>query len=242
MRDYGPTTYGDRIAGRYDEWFGEYDEACIDLLAGLAGGGPALELGIGTGRIALPLAGRGIRMEGIDSSAAMVSVLRSKPGGNSITVEMGDFAEIRLPGPWPLVFSVFNTFFGLPTQEDQLRCFRSVAGKLAPGGAFLLSLFVPDVARFTKNQAVKAIDVGTDEIALEVTEHDPADQVIRSQRVMIAGGSVQLYPVMIRYAWPSELDLMARLAGLRLRHRWGGWRMEPFGPSSTSHISIYEKA
>jgi SAM-dependent methyltransferase len=241
MPGYGISTYGDRIAGRYDEWHGSYEQECIDLLAELAGDGPALELGIGTGRIALPLAARGIPVDGIDSSTAMVDRLRDKPGGDAIHVVMGDFSDVPVAGSYRLVFVVFNTFFGLLTQEDQEKCFRNVAGRLAPGGAFLLDLFVPDPARFDSGQTVRALEVGEDEIALEATRHDPSSQLITSQRIMLREGSVALYPVKIRYAWPSEVDLMARLAGLRLRDRWAGWKKERFDTSSTRHISVYER-
>jgi SAM-dependent methyltransferase len=242
LSEYGPSTYGDRIAGRYDEWYGDFDGACIDLLAELSGPGPVLELGIGTGRIALPLSARGIRIEGIDASSAMVAKLRARPGGETIPVAMGDFAEVRVDGRYSLVFIVFNTFFGLLTQEDQKKCFRNTASRLAPGGTFLLDLFVPDPARFESNQTVRAIDVGEDEVALETTRYDPVRQLITSQRIMLRNGAAELYPVMVRYAWPSELDLMAELAGMRLRDRWAGWKKEPFGSSSTRHISVYERA
>jgi SAM-dependent methyltransferase len=225
MSGYGPSTYGDRIAERYDSWHGSFDEACIDLLAELAGGGPVLELGIGTGRIALPLAVRGIPVEGIDSSEAMVERMRSKPGGASIPVVVDDFAEVRAEGSYSLVFVVFNTFFGLLTQEDQKKCFRNVARRLAPGGSFLLELFVPDLCRFDSGQTVRAIGVDEGEVSLEATRHDRSAQLVTSQRVVL-----------------REVDLMAELAGLTLRHRWAGWRKEPFGPDSTRHVSVYGKA
>src|SRR5919198_176202 len=189
MTDYDAATYGERIADVYDARYGGRldTDATVAFLAELAAGGPVLELGIGTGRVALPLAERGVEIHGIDASEAMVVRLRAKPGGSDIPVTIGDFAEVGVEGQFSLVFVVFNTFFALLTQDDQVR------------------------------------------------------QRITAQHVVIGGDGIRLYPVRLRYAWPSELDLMARLAGLRLRERWGGWRREPFSASSTQHVSVYER-
>jgi SAM-dependent methyltransferase len=241
MGDYDVSTYGDRIADVYDQWVAlptDENEA-VDFLAPLAGTGIALELGIGTGRVALPLAARGVEVHGLDASEAMVAKLRAKPGGADIPVTMGDFAEVRAEGPFSLVFSVFNTFFGLLTQEDQVRCFQEVSRKLSPEGAFVLQLFVPDPTRFIRGQRTETMQAEPDHVHIAVARHDPLEQRVRSQHVLISERGVKLYPVRLRYAWPSELDLMARLAGLRLRERWSGWKRQPFTEESTTHISVY---
>ena len=241
MEENIATTYGDHLADVYDQWFGSYEDAAIETLAELARGGPALELGIGTGRIALPLAAKGVEVHGIDASAAMISKLRARPRGESIPVTTGDFAEVGVEGKFSLVFVVFNTFFALLTQEDQVRCFRNVAARLTEGGVFLIEAFVPDVARFTAGQSVRAFTVEAERVSLQVAQHDPARQRIKSQHVVFIGNESRLYPVEVRYAWPSELDLMAQLAGLRLRHRWGGWGREEFDSRSEKHVSVYER-
>jgi SAM-dependent methyltransferase len=239
--EYGPATYGDRIADCYDDLYSAPEDGSIDLLVELAGSGPVLELGIGTGRMALPLAARGVRIEGVDASEAMVAKMRSKPGGSGIPVHIGDFSGVPAAGPYSLVFVAFNTFFGLLSREDQTRCFSATSARLQSGGLFLLEVFVPDLSRFSANQTVRAIDVGVDSVALEVSRYDPRTQVVDSQRVLIAGDGVKLYPVKVRYAWPAELDLMAESAGMQLKHRWSGWMREPFGPDSRRHISVYER-
>jgi SAM-dependent methyltransferase len=244
MEHYRPETYGDRIADVYDAMMaGLPDPAdCVDRLAELAGAGPALELGIGTGRVALPLATRGVPVHGIDASAAMVERLRAKPGGDAIPVTFGDFAGVPVEGRYRLVYVVFNTFFALLTQDDQLRCFAGVADRLAPGGAFLVSGFVPDLTLYSGGQSVRTTEVGLDRARLDLARHDPVAQRVDFQHVLLTEAGVRLYPGALRYAWPSELDLMARLAGLRLRERWGGWRREPFGADSGLHVSVYEHA
>jgi len=242
--EYGPSTYGDRIAGVYDEWFGlptDTDQA-VEFLAGMAGNGPVLELGIGTGRIALPLVERGIEVHGVDASRAMVARLRDKPGGDRITVSLGNFADVGelVDGSFSLVFAVFNTFFGLLTQDDQVWCFDGVGRHLADGGVFLMQAFVPDLTRFDRGQRVEAMDVGTDVVHLEASRCDPVNQRVTSQHMVIEEGRTRLFPVSLRFAFPPELDLMARLAGLRLRERWGGWDRRPFDSSSQQHISVWE--
>jgi SAM-dependent methyltransferase len=244
MEGYRPETYGDRIADVYDAMMAGLPDPtdCVDRLAELAGPGPALELGIGTGRVALPLAARGVRVHGIDASAAMVERLRAKPGGDRVEVTLGDFAEVPVEGSYPLVYAVFNTFFGLLTQDDQLRCFAEVGGHLAPGGAFVLQGFVPDQSLHPGGQSVRTSHLGLDHVRLDLARHDPVAQRVDFQHVLLTEDGIRLYPGAIRYAWPSELDLMARLAGLRLRERWGGWRREPFGADSGLHVSVYEHA
>lgn len=244
MTGRDPSTYGDRIADVYDEWFGapEDAEAAAGFLSGLAGPGPALELGIGTGRVALPLLRRGTAVHGIDASEAMVERLRAKPGGGDVPVTFGDFAEVDVGDAFTLVHVVFNTFFALLTQEDQIRCFANVARRLDTGGMFVVQTFVPDPARFVSDQLARTKRVGADEAVLECSRHDPVRQRIDSQNVVMRESGARLYPVSIRYAWPPELDLMARLAGLRLRERWADWSRSPFNARSGGHVSVYERA
>lgn len=238
--NYSNETYGDRMAGIYDEWFPDYDSHAIDALAELAQGGRALELGVGTGRIAMPLAAKGVEVHGIDAAESMIAQLRAKPGSERVTVTQGNFAEIAVDGKFSLVYIVFNTLFALTTQDEQVQCFRSVAAHLAPGGCFVVEAFVPDPRRFTGGQVNWATRVTTDLVELDVGHHDAASQRVVSQKVVFNEGNVHLYPLQIRYVWPSELDLMAQLAGLRLRERWSSWKRDSFTSESTKHISIYE--
>jgi SAM-dependent methyltransferase len=242
MSQYEASTYGDRIAEIYDRSrrLARTTDASVAFLAAIAGRGPVLELGIGTGRIALPLAARGIEVHGIDASTAMVAKLREKGGGERIPVTIGDFAEVRVDGQFSLIFVVFNTFFALMSHEKQIRCFAKVARHLTDDGIFVIEAFMPDPSRFDHRQRVAAVDVDTDGAQLEVSVHDPIRQEIISQHVFVSDQGVRLYPVQLRYAWPAELDLMARLAGLRLQARFGGWGREPFIAESQSHISVYE--
>jgi SAM-dependent methyltransferase len=242
MDTYDISTYGERIAEIYDELHTSYDAAAVSTLTQLAGNGRVLELGIGTGRIALPLAKDGLELHGIDASAAMISKLRAKPGGDSIAVTMGDFADVKVGGEFSLIFVVFNTFFVLRSQEEQVRCFRNVAKRLGKDGVFLLEAFVPDMTRFDRDQNVSATRVTSEHVRLDVSDHDPLEQRVNSQHLFITGEGIKLYPVQIRYAWPSELDLMAQLAGLRLKWRWSGWQRESFTARSEKHISVYERA
>src|SRR5918911_134762 len=211
--DYDAATYGERIAEVYDAWPGvpADTDATVAFLAARAGGGPALELGIGTGRVALPLAARGVQVHGVDASPAMVARLRAKPGGDAVPVELGDFAEVHTPGPFTLVFVVFNTLFGLLDQDAQVRCFARVAERLRPGGRFVVEAFVPDLGRFDRGQRTGTTAVSVDEVRLDASIHDPVQQVVRTNHVYIRAGSLEMFPVAIRYAWPSELDLMARI-------------------------------
>jgi len=243
MEDYGPETYGDRIADVYDDWYGGAafleTEASVELLAELAGDGPVLELAIGTGRLALPLTERGIEVHGVDASEAMVARLREKPGGERIPVTMGDFADVPVDGSYPLIFVAFNTLFALLTQEDQLRCFANAAAHLAGDGVFLIEVFFPDLGRFDRNQRFQTNSVDPTEVSLDASRHDALAQRVDSVHVVLRESGTKLYPVNLRYAFPSELDLMARLAGLELKHRWGGWQREPFDEDSRRHVSVY---
>lgn len=246
MHGYDPGTYGDRWAGVYDDrtraTIGETaTSAAVDTLAELAPDGRILELGIGTGRIALPLATRGFDVHGIDASPAMVARLRDKPGGGAIPVSIGDFADVDVDGAFGLVAVVFNTFFGLASQDDQVRCFANVAQRLTQRGVFVIEAVVPDVARFVDGQSVRTSQVDGDEVGLVAERHDSVAQTIDITHIAISAHGTHLLPVRFRYAWPGELDLMARLAGLRLRHRWAGWDRSAFTASSTSHVSVYTR-
>jgi SAM-dependent methyltransferase len=245
MDDYRPETYGDRVADLYDRMTAAMPDPvdCVDRLAELAGPGPALELGIGTGRVALTLAARGVEVHGIDASAAMVDRLRAKPGGDAIPVTIGDFADVPVEGGYRLVYAVFNTFFSLLTQDDQVRCFQAVADRLTPDGAFALELFVPDPTLHPGGQSARVRHLDLDLARLDLALHDPVAQRVDFQSVLLAADGVRLLPGSVRYAWPAELDLMARLAGLRLRERWGGWRREPYtGSTSSLYVAVYEHA
>ncbi len=243
MDDYGASTYGDRVADVYDEMVVEMGldtEGTVELLAELGGEGPALELAIGTGRIALPLRDRGIRIHGIDASEAMVAKLREKAGGTEVPVTIGDFADVPVDGRYRLIFVVFNTLWALLSQEDQTRCVRNVAKHLTPDGVFVVEAFVPDPARFDRGQRIHARTVASRRVVLEASTHDPAAQRVSAQQIVLEdGGEIRMYPVEIRYLWPSELDLMAQLADLRLRERWGGWYREPY-TGEGRHVSVYE--
>lgn len=243
MQGYGPETYGDRIAGVYDDLYEEvFDkEATATFLAERAGPGPALELAIGTGRVALPLRAKGVQVEGIDVSEQMVARLRAKPGGTEMKVTMGDFADVGVEGRFPLIYLVFNTLFALYTQEDQIRCFANVAEHLTEDGVFVTETFVPDLSRFERHQGVNVNDVELDEVMFDVARHDPVTQTIKTQHVFIRDGVVKTYPIFLRYAWPPEMDLMARVAGLALRERYANFKMDPFTSDSQGHVSVYGK-
>lgn len=240
MNFYSDETYGERAAGVYDDWFTTADPYGIELLAELAGNGRALELGIGTGRFALPLAAKNVKVSGIDAAPSMVERLKAKPGSDKIDVTLGNFADVAVQGPFDLIYVVFNTIFALGSQSEQVRCFRNVATHLTKEGCFLIEAFVPNLNRFNGGQVNWATKVTEDVVELDVGQHDAVNQRVISQKVVLTDGSVKLYPVQIRYAWPAELDLMAQLAGLRLRERWSSWQRTPFDAQSGKHISIYE--
>lgn len=235
--------FDEQVAARYDETEAErFDEGaidpCVDLLAELAGGGRALELGIGTGRIALPLARRGIQVHGIDLSTAMVARLREKPGGEDLPVTIGDFATTRVEGSFSLVYLVYNTIMNLTTQAAQVACFRNVAAHLGPGGRFLIEVMVPQLRRLPPGDRYQVFH-GSAEY-LGVDEYDVATQGLVSHHVEAVDDRVERTSMPFRYVWPSELDLMAELAGMRLQERWGGWGREPFTSESRSHVSVWE--
>jgi SAM-dependent methyltransferase len=243
---YDPERYGRTWAEIYDDIamitpLSPVD-AVADVIAELAGGGQVLELAIGTGRLALPIAARGVEIHGVDASAAMVDRMRAKPGGADIPVTMGDFADPLPAGPWAVVLLAFNTLFALPDQDRQLDCFREVAAVLADDGVFVVECFVPDLGRFDRDQRVGAIPAQGDGIRIEVSLHDPVAQTVTTKQLVIEEGEApRILPVDIRYAWPTEIDLMARLAGLELRQRWGSFAREPFTAASPTHVSVYAR-
>ncbi len=240
MHDYSKNTYGAEWADDYDEIFSSVAPGMVDRLFELSGKGPVLELAIGTGRVALPLISRGIEVRGIDISTEMVERMRQKPGGAEIEVTMGDFAEVDVEGKFSLIYLIFNTIFGLLSQRDQVRCFANVARHLLAGGRFVIEAFVPDLARFDRGQRVQANKVERDRVILDMSQHDLAKQLVTAQWVELSPSGIKLRPVVVRYAWPSELDLMGELAGLELEDRWGGWEREPFTNDSSRHVSVYK--
>ncbi|NOY55206.1 MAG: class I SAM-dependent methyltransferase [Actinobacteria bacterium] len=243
MDGYEASTYGDRIAGVYDDLYAQLDPGdAVALLSDLAGAGPVLELGIGTGRVALPLRARGVEVHGVDASTAMVARLREKPGGADIPVVIGDFADVPVEGSFSLIYAAFNTFFALLTRDDQMRCFRQVANRLLPGGRFLIETFIPDLTRFDRGQRTYVTEIEPESVTLNVDLHDQANQLVRSQKIVLSKDSIDFFPVTIRYAYPAELDLMARLAGLDLEHRWEDWKRHAFTARSEQHLSIYRKS
>jgi len=239
MKDYQDSTYGQRIAGIYDELYAGFDPAMIELLSDFASQGSALELGIGTGRVAIPLQEKGVLIHGVDASEAMISVLRTKTNGDKIEVLMSSFADFEIDKHFNLIYIVANTFFALLTQKEQIQCFRSVKQHLSSDGVFVLEVFVPEPGRFINHQTVRTSNLLTDRVDLEVSSHDPVSQQVTSQHVMLSEEGIHFYPVKLRYAWPSELDLMAQIAGLSLRHRWGSWLKAEFSKDSQKHISVY---
>lgn len=236
--------FGQEVAGRYDDAVGEmFDpvrvEPAIDFLAGLADGGPALELGIGTGRLALPLAARGVAVHGVDLSSAMVERLRAKPGGAEIPITIGDFASTKLTETFRLAYLVFNTVMNLTTAEQQVACFQNVAAHLEVGGRFVIEVSVPQLQRLPPGETVRAFDVSDDHLGFD--EYDTASQRLVSHHFSKVNGNWKLRSIPFRYVWPSELDLMARLAGMKLCERWGGWQRDPFTDRSVEHISVWQK-
>ena len=241
--DYTASTYGDRMAEAYDSFYAPVDvELRMDVLEELAAGGRALELGIGPGSFALPLASRGVEVHGIDVSEAMVEQLRAKERGASVPVTRGNYADVDVEGTFSLIYVLNNTLFMLTEQEEQVRCFENVAAHLDGSGVFLVDAFVPDVTRFDRGQEVRARLPDLETVRLDVSTHDPMNQLVDFRHVLVSEAGIRVYPAQLRYAWPSELDLMARLAGLRLRERWGDWDRLPFSSRSEGHVSVYERA
>ena len=243
MKGYGPRTYGELNADRYDSMYEVAMEAetnlSVETLAELAAGGRVLEMAIGTGRVALQLAARGLSVHGIEASEEMAAKLREKPGGSDIPVVIGDMAETRSDGVFDLVYLVFNTIFNLTTQEAQVRCFRNAARHLRPEGVFVIETVVPDLSDYVDGQRMKGSWVNMDSARFEIAIHDPVAQTVEFQRVVINESGTRMTPHFMRYAWPSELDLMAQLAGLERRERWAWWDRSPFTADSKSHVTVY---
>jgi SAM-dependent methyltransferase len=240
-----PENYFDEpVAARYDRdaadlFAPEVVEPVVSFLAGLAGEGAALELGIGTGRIAVPLHRTGVPVHGIDLSPAMVERLRAKPGADGIGVTIGDFATTRVRGTFRLAYLVFNTIMNLTTQDAQVDCFRNVAAHLGPGGCFVIEVGIPALQRLPPGETVRAFTVGPTRLGFD--EYDIAAQILYSHHYWVEDGRLEVSSAPFRYVWPAELDLMARLAGMTLRERWGGWNREPFTAECTTHVSVWQK-
>jgi SAM-dependent methyltransferase len=237
--------FDERIAESYEaKWPNLFEPAVIDpvvsFLADLAGSGAALELGIGTGRIALPLSQRGVRVHGIDLSPAMIAQLRAKPGAGDIDVTTGDFATTTVGGTFKLAYLVRNTIENLTTQDEQVECFRNIAAQLEPGGCFVIEVEVPALQRLPPGETIRAFTVTPTHLGFD--EYDIAAQGLVSHHYWVDDGQLEVFSAPFRYVWPAELDLMARLAGMTLRERWSGWKHEPFTSESTTHVSVWEKS
>jgi SAM-dependent methyltransferase len=237
--------FGEAVAARYDETLGSWGDpevvkATVDFLAELAGGGAALELGIGTGRIALPLGERGVRVHGIDLSEAMVARLRAKPGGDAVGVTIGDFATTRVDGTFTLAYLVFNTISNLTTQDAQVACFQNVAAHLEPGGCFVVEVGIPQLQRLPVGQTIHPFYYASP-TRFGFDEYDLANQGLTSHHYAERDGTFGPLSIPFRYVWPSELDLMARLAGMRPRERWSDWRREPFTSESGKIVGVWER-
>jgi SAM-dependent methyltransferase len=240
VRDY----FDEPVAARYDAssaamFAPEVVEPAAEFLAGLAGSGRVLELGIGTGRIALPLAARGVSVHGIDLSEAMVARLREKPGGDRIGVTIGDFASVRVDGSFSLAYLVFNTISNLTSQAQQVACFRNVAEHLEPKGCFVIEVGVPELVRLSPGERMVVFAASDEHWGID--EYDVASQGLVSHHFSVVDGRVELRSIPFRYTWPAELDLMAQLAGMRLRERWADWDRTPFTGESRKHVSVWEK-
>jgi SAM-dependent methyltransferase len=244
MKKYKPElSFGDEVAENYDESAQRGDEtAAVAFLEQLAHGGRALELAIGTGRIALPLSAKGVRVDGIDFSPAMIAKLRAKPGGTQLNVTLGNFADVAVPETYDLIYIVFNTLFNLLTQDEQVRCFENVAAHLKERGVFVIEGGVPtEFCQLRKNQYVDLENIEVNKVQLDIARYDPITQLLEETHVTISEEGTQLFPIVTRYVWPSELDLMARIAGLHLRERWASWKREPITATSSNCISVYAR-
>jgi SAM-dependent methyltransferase len=236
--------FGDRVAESYDESSAEMFDAVavepvVDFIADLAGDGVALELGIGTGRIALPLARRGVSVHGIDLSEAMVAQLRAKAGGSEIPVAIGDFATTRVDQTFSVAYLVFNTIMNLTTQDAQVACFENVAAHLEPGGHFVIEVGLPDLQRLPRGETIRPFTVAPTRLGFD--EYDIVSQGLVSHHYRVVDGVLETLSIPFRYVWPSELDLMARVAGMTLRNRFADWNREPFTSESSKHVSVWAK-
>lgn len=245
MKGYLPTSYGDSFAG--DDFEGIFAflpelDIMVDVLAEYAGEGPALELGIGTGRVARPLASRGIPVHGIEISPEMVDTLRASSAALQITLTQGSFVDLVSTVQYPLIFCVWNTFYSLTTAEEQMTALRRIAASLAPGGAFVMEAFVPDPSYFTGDQEIRIREITADSVSLQISQHYPDRQTVESQHIVISRDGNRLHPHVIRYAYPDEIDRMARSSRLGLEDRWANWSRKPFGTGSFKHVSVYRLA
>ncbi len=235
--------FDEPVAARYDDdavmFAPETIDPVVDVLARLAGDGRALELAVGTGRIALPLARRGVPVHGIDQSRAMVARLLAKPGADAVGVTIGDIATTRVDGTFAVVYLVFNTIGNLTAQAAQVACFRNAAAHLEPGGTFVIEVGVPCLRRLPPGQRHVVFDASEGHWGID--EYDVANQGLISHHFNVIDGQIERNSVPFRYVWPAELDLMAELAGMLLRDRWADWRGEPFTHESRGHVSIWEK-
>ena len=243
MKNYEPAmSFGPEVAAG-DPYRRRGDEdATVGFLRELAGDGPALELAIGTGRIARPLAAAGVRVDGIDISQAMVDVLRTQPGGDAIAVTMGDFADVPVAGTYRLIYIVYNTIHNLLTQDDQVRCFENVAAHLTDDGSFVVEAITPASLGLLDDQYVHAQAIEVNSVWLDVARYDPVTQLLEESHVSLTAHGVRLFPIVTRQVWPSEMDLMARIAGLRLKKRWADWERRPLSADSRNVISVYERS
>ncbi len=246
MDGYDASTYGDGFADVYDEWYGQVSDvtATVDVIAELAGGGPVLELGVGTGRLAIPLADRGLEVHGVDASPAMVARLRSKPGGDAVQVTLADFADIgvSVDGGFAVAFIAFNTLFNLDTAEAQQRCFASVATRLRPGGTFVVEVLAPDHDASPSGGGLTTSSVATDRVVLQATMADRSSQTISGSTIEIAESGIRLRPWRIRWATTEQLDQMAAAAGFVVRHRWAGWDRSPQAADEARRVTVYERS
>ena len=236
--------FGEDVAARYDDTSADMFEPAavdpvVDFLAELAGDGAALELGIGTGRIALPLAARGVPVHGIELSKAMAARLHAKPGSEPVGVTIGDFATTTVEGTFSVAYVVRNTIMNLTTQAAQVACFQNVAAQLEPGGCFVIEVGIPALRQLPPGETIHAFHVG--ETSWGLDEYDVARQGLVSHHFRIVDGKLARLSIPFRYAWPAELDLMAELGGMTLRDRWSGWKREPFTSDSVKHVSVWEK-
>ena len=234
-----PGLFGRLSADSYDAGPDPDPQPAADFLADIAVGGSSLELAIGTGRVALPLAARGVPVTGVEASPEMVAKMRAKPGGAGIDVVIGDMADVPVTGPYTLVYLVYNTLFNLVREERQRDCFRNVARVLAPGGAFVIETFVPDPADFDRDEQVRMRDVTEDSATIRLHKYDRAAQTFVRQTIRFDSTGVHLHPFAMRYCWPDQIDEMAAAAGLRPTERYADWARRPFDERSRSHISVY---
>jgi SAM-dependent methyltransferase len=245
VRAVGENYFDERIAKGYETFWPESFEPgvvdpAVNFLADLAGTGAALELGIGTGRLALPLSQRGVRVHGIELSPAMVDQLEAKPGADGVGVTIGDFTTTKVEGWFTLAYLVRNTIMNLTAQDEQVECFHNAAAHLEPGGYFVIEVIVPALRQLPPGETVRAFALTPTHLGFD--EYiDIAAQISVSHHYWVADGRLETFSAPFRYVWPSELDLMAQLAGMTLRERWSDWNREPFTSDSRSHVSVWEK-